>query len=162
MKGSDRLHIGPARVGQGLFASKPFKAKQRIIRLYGRIVSADMVWHNQGKFADNTYRFGPETYLDPGEEAGAFVNHACEPNAAVGKSGHQLFLFAVKDIRRNEELTFDYSTILGDDDLWTMKCACGANTCRKRIKRFGSLPVPLRKEYVARGMVPKFILDTIE
>jgi hypothetical protein len=137
-------------------------ANRQIIRLDGRIVSADMIWHNQGKFADNSYRFGPETYLDPGAEAGAFVNHACEPSAAVRKVNNQLFLFAARDIRRNEELTFDYSTILGDDDVWTMTCACGKKRCRKKIKNFGSLPAEVRGEYMALGMVPKFILDTLE
>jgi hypothetical protein len=156
-----RVYVGPARVGRGLFASRAFGPRQRIIRLLGRIVSADTVWNHQGTFADNSYRFGPETYLDPGDEAGAYVNHSCRPNAAVRKSNNRLFLYAVAPIRKGGEITIDYSTILGGDDIWTMRCDCGEKECRRRIRNFGSLPDRLREDYVSRSMVPKYVLDTL-
>jgi SET domain-containing protein len=158
VKSFGRVYVGSARVGRGLFASSSFAPEQRIIRLFGRIVSAQTVWNHQGAFADNSYRFGPETYLDPGDEAGAYVNHSCRPTAAVRKSNNRLFLYAVAPIRRNCEIAIDYSTILGDDDIWTMRCACGERTCRGRIRNFGSLPGELRAEYAAREMVPTYIL----
>src|SRR4051812_1078586 len=109
LKESERVHVGTARVGRGLFASRSFKRGQRIVRLVGRIVSAQTVWDTQGRFADNCYRFGPETYLDPGHDVGAFVNHSCKPSAAVRKSNNRLFLYAAGDVRRGAEITIDYS-----------------------------------------------------
>ena len=158
MKSFGRVHVEPARVGHGLFASRAFGDAQRIVRLLGRIVSAETVWNHQGRFADNSYRFGPETYLDPGDEAGAYVNHSCRPTAAIRKANNRLFLYAVTPIRKRSEITIDYSTILGDDDIWTMRCACGETNCRRLIRNFGSLPAELRAEYVEKQMVPKYVL----
>lgn len=121
----------------------------------------EIVWDRGGTFADNCYRFGPETYLDPGDHAGRYVNHSCEPNAGVGKYNNQLFLFAASDISPGCEITFDYSTILGDDDIWTMRCRCGQKSCRRRIRRFGSLPSALKHRYLMNGLVPRFIIKTL-
>nr|AHF96251.1 histone H3-lysine 9 N-methyltransferase [Epichloe festucae] len=76
-----------------------------------------------------------------------FINHSCDPNlrifARVGdhadKHIHDLALFAVKDIAKGEELTFDYvdgttddGTEEGDIGIEDMtKCLCGSMKCRK-------------------------------
>ena len=159
--GAPSVDVRRARNGDGLFAAKPFRPHQRIIRIAGKIRSARIVTRAGGPFADNCFRFGPETYLDPGSEAGANLNHSCEPNAYVRKSNNRLFLVALEAVRRNEEIVIDYSTILGDDDIWTMRCNCGSCACRRTIRRFGSLPAWLKERYVAAGAVPRYILDTL-
>jgi len=150
-----------ARNGRGLFATRAFRPTKDILHIIGRIYDADVLWDRGGKFADNCYRFGPETYLDPGDGDGKWVNHSCDPNAAIRKQNNRLFLFAARSISAGEELTIDYATILGDDDIWTMKCNCGSRRCRKRVKRVGLLPAEVFADYVERGMIPKLILDTL-
>ncbi|KAI1825290.1 SET domain-containing protein [Xylaria intraflava] len=76
-----------------------------------------------------------------------FINHSCEPNlrifARVGdhadKHIHDLAFFAIKDIPRGEELTFDYVDGVDDSvkdalDLGKQKdmtrCLCGSRKCR--------------------------------
>lgn len=77
-----------------------------------------------------------------------FINHSCEPNLRVypcfldtwDPRLHRLAFFAMRDIRRGEELCFDY---LGNQGAAqsprgrkgaqrkaTTSCACGAPTCR--------------------------------
>jgi uncharacterized protein len=159
--GAVSVEVRRSRNGDGLFARRAYRAHQRIIRIVGKAVSARVVTRSGGTFADNCFRFGPETYLDPGSKAGAYLNHSCEPNACVQKSNNRLFLVALTGIRRTEEIVIDYSTILGDDDIWTMRCRCGSRTCRKTIRRFGSLPVRLKERYVEAGAVPRYILDSL-
>lgn len=74
-----------------------------------------------------------------------FINHSCNPNlrifARVGdlvdKDIHDLAFFAVKDIQRGEELTFDYvdGNAEEDDEVEDngdkTECLCGASNCRK-------------------------------
>lgn len=75
-----------------------------------------------------------------------FINHSCDPNlrifARVGdhadKHIHDLALFAIKDIQRGEELTFDYvdGVIEEQDELdgnvdGMTQCLCGTANCRK-------------------------------
>ena len=75
-----------------------------------------------------------------------FINHSCDPNmrifARVGdhadKHIHDLALFAIKDIQRGEELTFDYvDGASGDSEELEgkiedmTKCLCGSSKCRR-------------------------------
>lgn len=88
-----------------------------------------------------------------------FINHSCDPNLAVyaiwinclDPNLPNLALFAIKDIKQNEELTFDYTcqTPRGNekmqqqlhDELDTVDvtsknkiiCKCGAKTCRRYL-----------------------------
>ncbi|HWH51665.1 MAG TPA: SET domain-containing protein-lysine N-methyltransferase [Gemmatimonadaceae bacterium] len=155
------LRIAPARNGLGLFAARAYRAGDDILRLAGRIVHYELLWERGGTFADNCIRFGPNTYLDPADHPGRYINHSCEPNAAIRKERNQLFVFAIARIRRGAELTFDYSTTIGDDDIWTMRCNCGAPSCRSRVRRFGTLPRQVRESYLARGAVPGCIVATL-
>jgi len=155
------LIVAPVRNGLGLRAAVGFRPNRTIIKIVGRVVDAGILWDRGGTFADNCFRFGPETYLDPGNEAGRYLNHSCEPNAGIRKNRNQLFLFAARAISRGDEIAIDYSTILGDDDIWTMTCQCGGRSCRGTIRRFGTLPLDLKRDYVRRGLVPKYILATL-
>jgi Proteins containing SET domain len=153
--------VAHVRNGMGLVAAKNFRRDETILKIPGRVVDAGILWDRGGSFADNCIRFGPETYLDPRDGPGRFLNHSCEPNAAVRKTNNQLFLVAAQSIDAGDEVVIDYSTTLGDDDIWTMRCHCGRKSCRHRIKRFGSLPAELQRRYVERGLVPKYIIETL-
>lgn len=92
---------------------------------------------------------GPSLEVDGEHMSGPtrFVNHSCDPNmrifARVGdhadKHLHDLALFAVRDINRGEELTFDYVDGVEDEDNDALdpekqkdmtKCLCGSQKCR--------------------------------
>ena len=161
MNQSTHVTLGAARNGTGLFAAKDFRVRDMIIPIVGRVVHLDVLWERGGRFMDNCYRFGPVTYLDPGDGPSRYANHSCEPNAGVVKAHNRLYLFAAQPIAPGDEIVLDYSTILGDDDVWVMRCNCGKPTCRKRIRRFGSLPLELQRRYLSEGLVPKYIIDTL-
>ena len=76
-----------------------------------------------------------------------FINHSCDPNmrifARVGdhadKHLHDLALFAIEDIPKGEELTFDYVDGVshegeepeGENINHMTPCLCGSKKCRK-------------------------------
>jgi len=153
--------VRPSRIGNGLFTARAFAAGETITQIRGRIVHYSVLWKRGGTFLDNCIRFGPETYLDPGDDPGRYVNHSCAPNAGIRKNRNRLLLFAATRIAAGREITFDYSTTIGDDDVWTMRCRCGRRACRQRIKRFGALPEALQARYHARGLVPRYIAETL-
>ena len=155
--------VAPARNGLGLFAARAFKPEQTILKIAGRVVHHRVLWKRRGStFSANCFRYGPQTYLDPGDHPSRYLNHSCEPNAAILKANNQILLVAAAPIDPGDEVVFDYSTSIGDDDVWTMRCNCGESTCRGRIKRFGSLPRALKERYLAAGLVPKYIIATLE
>ena len=154
--------VAPVRIGLGLIATKSIRAGETITRLEGRVVHHSILWRRQGtKFSANCIRYGPETYLDPRDGFGAYLNHSCEPSAGLRKVNNRLFLFAAKRIDSGAEVTIDYATTIGDDDIWKMKCKCGSTQCRKTIRNLGSLPIELKRSYVKRGLVPMYIIRTL-
>jgi hypothetical protein len=155
--------VEQVRNGRGLVATQRFPRHAVILELRGRIVSAATVWSmwdRDPRRAANCIRFGPESYLDPGERPGAFANHSCEPATALIREGRCLLVVALRAIKPGDELTHDYSTFLGADDVWTMRCNCGEAACRRRIARFDRLPAPTLERYRRLGMIPNFIEAT--
>ena len=69
-------------------------------------------------------------------------------------------LRAIRAIRAGDEVTHDYSTLLGADDVWTMRCNCGERGCRGTVRRFDALPAATLRRYLALGAIPAFILRT--
>jgi hypothetical protein len=79
------------------------------------------------------------------------------PNARIAKKGNKLFLISVNNIERNSEIFFDYSTILAKDDIWTMKCKCKNNDCRKVIRNYTKLNKKLLNYYIKSKILPNYI-----
>ena len=157
------VRVAAATIGMGLFAARTFAAGETILHVAGRIVRHEVLWRRRGStFSANCIRFGPETYLDPGDGPARYVNHSCAPNAFLRKERNRLYLVAARRIGARAELTFDYSTTIGADDIWTMRCRCGRAACRGTIGHFGSLPDSVKVGYMRRRMVPGYVLSTLE
>ena len=56
------------------------------------------------------------------------INHSCDPNTGFK---NQIILVAIKDIKPNEEITFDYAFC--ESFMEEFKCKCGSPQCRKLI-----------------------------
>ncbi len=60
-----------------------------------------------------------------------YINHSCEPNAeSLNDEGH-IWIEAVKDIKKGEEITYDYC--LTTEDYKDHPCRCGAKSCKKYL-----------------------------
>jgi len=101
------------------------------------------------KFSDpnspDPFLSGPPLEVDGEFMSGPtrFINHSCDPNMAIfavvgdhtDKHIHDLALFAIKEIDKGQELTFDYvagnETPTDPSDIKDMtKCLCGSEKCR--------------------------------
>jgi len=157
------LRIERVRNGRGLVANRAFTPGALITPLHGRVVTARTVWgwwDRDRRRAANCIRFDADRYLDPAGEWGEFANHGCRPNAAIMRERGRLVLRALRPIRAGDEVLHDYSTLLGADDVWSMRCDCGAHGCRGVVRRFDRLPAATRRRYVAEGAIPAFIQAT--
>lgn len=161
---SNTLAARPVRNGHGIVALKPFKAGALICTVRGRIVSPATVWrywNSDPRRGANCFRYDADRYLDPEGEIGAYANHSCNPNARAVKTPARLLLRAIRPIAAGEEVTHDYSTLLGADDVWTMQCNCGSRRCRGIVRNVAKLPERVRSRYLKLGCIPQFILHTI-
>jgi uncharacterized protein len=156
-----KVEVRPSsREGLGIFAASNYGSGQVIAEITGNVMHWRTVIAVGGIILDNTFRFSSEYYLSP-DGIGNYLNHSCDPNAGIHKERGKLWLKSVRKIRKGEEIAFDYSTITGADDIWTMKCRCGAASCRKTVRNFGALSPDLQKRYVSLGAVPAYIIGTL-
>lgn len=154
------LTVKPVRNGLGIVARKNFRDGALICEIKGKIVTPKTVWRyweTDPRRGANCFRHSPERYLDPEGEIGAYANHSCNPNAGIVKRGRKLLLKALSPIARGDEVTHDYSTLLGADDIWSMRCNCGEATCRRVVRNFTRLPLSISNYYRQLGVVPAFI-----
>ena len=79
---------------------------------------------------------GPNKWLIGfgGEYPESFINHSCDPNTKVTWDGDIATLSAVRSIEPNEEITFDYETVIPSEESFTFICGCRAGNCRKVIR----------------------------
>jgi hypothetical protein len=145
------MSVRDCAFGRGLFADRRYEPGETILYFEGRRVTADEAAVLD---ADECYliQLGRNSYLDP-DPPGRFVNHGCDPNAAIRDD---FVLVALRAIELDEEILFDYSTTMSEGD-WTMECRCGSPACRGRILDFGELPEALQERYLALGVVQRFI-----
>lgn len=154
------LLIKESRIaGRGVFASRDVKKGELIIKFQGeRVVGREAMDKRirEGKERiDDPLQIADDVFLDLDELSNSF-NHSCDPNAGVKGENE---LFASRNIKRGEEITFDYSTTIGRDlDFnWRMRCLCEAKNCRKSIGNASTIPMKRIKEYAKREALPDFI-----
>lgn len=56
-----------------------------------------------------------------------FINHSCDPNCETDIIRGQIWIIALRDIMKGEELSYDYSYDL--DGFRDHPCRCGSNKC---------------------------------
>ncbi|MBQ3351205.1 MAG: SET domain-containing protein-lysine N-methyltransferase [Thermoguttaceae bacterium] len=124
----DAIKLGDTPYGLGVFASKKIKGGMPIGKIEGE-------FHPDKKY-DSEYAMSfNDGALEP-EEPYRFVNHSCEPNCELvelvvadqnsGKVFHELWIYALTDIKRGEQLTLDYAWPYTD----AIECQCGSPNCR--------------------------------
>ncbi len=113
-----------------LFADKNFKKGDKIIYLKGRLVNAANSTDEAVQMSDN--KFIDTKYLVPED----FINHSCSPNTKLDIK--ERWFIAIKNISKNDEITFNYLTTEWDIKKWGLdfKCICGSKNCFGHIKGF--------------------------
>ena len=117
--------------GRGVFAAIPIRAGEAILQFTGPILARAQVRED-----DYHLQIGEDRYLGASGAADDYVNHSCDPNAGFRDD---LLLVARRDIRADEEITWDYSTAIDEADFPGFPCQCGAEQCRGRVQSFRHL-----------------------
>ncbi len=146
------VRIAKSPHGLGLFAAADIPAGAVIMFFTGEILSLEEVLASG---IDESYplQVGRSTYLDL-DSRSRVANHSCDPNAALRSDR---VLVALRDIRREGEICYDYSTTMSERR-WTMECQCGEPSCRKIVGDFHDLPRALQQQYLQLGIVQSFIV----
>lgn len=127
--------------GNGVFAARKIPAGTFIIEYGGKRISQKQAELRSGLDPENpfhTFFFSLENGklidgADNGNEA-RWINHSCNPNCEAREEKGRIYIHALRDIKRGEELNYDYGLVIEDRHTPKIKrayeCRCGAQTCR--------------------------------
>ena len=127
---------------RGVYAAKNIKAEKIIIYYKGKIITKKETERNLKYDNDKAiYLFNLNSRYDLDGDFeyndARLINHSCNPNCEVAGKGLKLWIFALRDIKKNEELSYDYGFGY-DEDFKQFPCRCGAKNCCGYIVREGS------------------------
>ena len=118
---------------RGLYAATNIKKDTKIIEYKGKIITVKETETNP-KFDNDKaiYLFNLNKKYDLDGDfkynTARLINHSCDPNCEVDGVGLKLWIYAVRYIKKNEELTYDYGFSF-DKDYKDFPCRCGAKKC---------------------------------
>jgi len=126
--------------GTGVFAAKNLKKGERIIEYVGDIVTkkqSDKVAEEQLEKSANHTKDGGVYIFELNKRydingnvswnSAKYINHSCEPNCETEGDDWHIWITALRDIKKGEELGYDYCY---DIDNWQEHpCRCGSKSC---------------------------------
>ena len=150
------LAVRESKFGKGLFVTKNLDAGTVLCRVTGPLLSFQQTIELNER-ESHSLQIGSNEYVLC-EPPFLYSNHSCEPNCGLNA---MLQLFALRDLKKGEEIFWDYSTSMLERH-WTMACGCGSKNCRKIITDFDLLPESLQALYLEKGIVLPFIISHVQ
>ena len=143
VKGEDVINrlvdIGKSPIhAWGLFASEKVSAGTKVIQYIGELTRCSLADKRENDYEtsgmDSTYMFRVGRNLIDATLRGGparYINHSCDPNCQPKQftSKNEIWLYAIKDIEKGEELFYDYKFDFEEGSRKT-PCHCGAVNCR--------------------------------
>ncbi|MDB3872844.1 SET domain-containing protein-lysine N-methyltransferase [Pelagibacteraceae bacterium] len=123
----------------GLFAKGDINKGEKVIEYKGKKFTHKQVEENDRY--DNSkaiYLFTlNERYVLDGDtktNTAKYINHSCDPNCEVDIIKGKIWIIAIKDIKKGDELSYDYGFGY-DADFRQFPCKCGSKNCCGYIVR---------------------------
>jgi len=127
--------------GKGLFATRDIRAGEVTWRADPgqRRFHVDVIrsWpkEKQEEFYLHAWQVGEGWYEGPEDgtvtDPADYMNHSCDPNTWFVDDSTMV---ARRDIKKGEEITYDYATSETAEDVVVPSCNCGSAICRKIVK----------------------------
>lgn len=120
--------------GLGVFAAEPINKNTRIIDYAGELIRTRDSHDREVRYLKQgciwVYRVDRVWSRDAavGGNIARFINHSCTPNCYTRVIGETIWIIAARNIRKGEELTYDYST----DGVGSIQCRCRPG-CETRL-----------------------------
>lgn len=133
--------------GNGVFAATDIATGTRLIQYRGRLLThaeSDALY-GDGADTGHTFLFAvnDDYVIDAYRQGNSarWINHGCAPNCEAvieedtggDPRRDRVFIESIRDIRKGEELTYNYGIVLGVPHTRAMKriwaCRCGAPRC---------------------------------
>jgi uncharacterized protein len=129
------IHKGQSRIeGWGIFATRSIPKNTRIIDYAGEKITNRESIRREARYVKQgriwCFKLNHWYVRDAavGGNLARYINHSCRPNCYTEVAGDTIWIRAARNIRRGEELTYDYLTS-GEAGI---RCLC-ASDCRRTL-----------------------------
>lgn len=149
--------------------SKNIKS-QKTIKTINDLPDGTVIFVHTGKVISANTRtsiqIGVNKHIEPGRY-GVYTNHSCEPNGVIRTKMNAfsntatIALIASKELKKGEEVTFDYATtenFLTPEALLS-KCLCGSVKCRGKIMGFNNISESQRQFLSNSGLLADHLVE---
>ncbi|KAL1304848.1 hypothetical protein AAFC00_003773 [Neodothiora populina] len=128
--------------GWGLYAMENIAYNDMIIEYVGEKVRQKVAdlreekYDKQGIGSSYLFRMVDDEIVDATKKGGIarFINHSCAPNCTAKiikvEGTRRIVIYAMKDIAKNEELTYDYKFEREYGSTDRIPCLCGTTACK--------------------------------
>ncbi|RVD92184.1 SET domain-containing protein [Tubulinosema ratisbonensis] len=122
--------------GIGIFAGQDVSAHEKILEYVGERIGKKVADKREKFYQRNNirsiylFKINEDTIIDATLKGNLarFINHSCVPNAYTVTKNDKIFIYALRDIKKNEEITFYYNFSSDDKDS-KIPCYCGHENC---------------------------------
>ncbi|EXJ78670.1 hypothetical protein A1O1_09071 [Capronia coronata CBS 617.96] len=126
----------------GLYSLERIQASEMIIEYVGEKIRQEIADLREIKYTESgigssyLFRIDEGTVVDATKKGGIarFINHSCSPNctAKIIRVGgtKRIVIYALRDIEKDEELTYDYKFEREFDSDDRIPCLCGSAVCK--------------------------------
>ncbi|XP_031568728.1 histone-lysine N-methyltransferase SETD1B-like [Actinia tenebrosa] len=123
----------------GLIALEPIAADEMVIEYLGEMIrqviadNRERSYERKGIGSSYMFRLDEDTIIDATVKGNfaRFINHCCDPNCYAKvialENEKKIVIYSKRDIKVNEEITYDYKFPLEDEKI---PCLCGSPGCR--------------------------------
>jgi hypothetical protein len=150
--------------GRGIVTNNDITQGETILEFGGHLVTRRNL-----RNPNAALQIDEDLFLESDGAIDESLNHSCRPNCYVDFD--HLTLVALKNIRRGNELTFNYNASEYDliDQGCAFVCSCGSETCIGRITGFKHAPLehkktiePLLAPFLRRKMEKETCSDDVK
>ncbi len=137
----ERFAVKRSTVGLGLFARQSIRRGSLVVEYTGQLLPADEAYRRGGRYL---FEVNSKWIVDGSgrENISRYINHSCRPNCEPRTRGMRILIYALRNIRAGEELTYDYGKEYFDELIKPVGCKCAqcapAASRNGRISRTGS------------------------
>lgn len=130
------------KCGSGIVADEDIKEKEFVIEYVGEVIDdktcEERLWKMKHRGETNFYlcEINRDMVIDATYKGNKsrYINHSCSPNTEMQKwiidGETRIGIFATRDIKKGEHLTYDYQFVQFGAD---QDCHCGAKGCRRKL-----------------------------
>jgi SET domain-containing protein len=126
------FRLGRSLTGLGLFATRPIKKRTRLAEYKGprlKLKDAEKAERRGNRYL---YEVNSRWTIDGAARSNIarYFNHSCNPNADTSIRQGRVFIYALRNIKPGEEITYDYGRDYLKNVIGLSRCKC--SRCRKR------------------------------